>query len=57
MILVINNRLIKIAYFLLYKEALNMKDLAYIFLRIVVANYRLSDKIILDRDKLFNFKF
>ena len=36
------------AYFTLYKEALNIKDLIYIFLRIVVANYELSDKIILD---------
>ena len=45
------------AYFLLYKKALNIEDLAYIFLRIVVANYRLPDKIILNRDKLFNSKF
>ena len=34
-----------------------MENLAYIFLRIVVANYRLLDKIILNKDKLFNFKF
>ena len=57
MILVINDRLTKMAYFLLYKEALNVEDLAYTFLRIVVANHRLSDEIILDRDKLFNSKF
>ena len=44
-------------YFLLYKEALNTEDLAYIFLKIVVANYGLLDKIILNRDKLFNSKF
>ena len=44
-------------YFLLYKEVLNIEDLAYIFLRIVVTNYRLLDKIILNRNKLFNSKF
>ena len=47
-ILVINNRLTKFIYFILYKEALNVKDLAYIFLRIVVVDYGLLDKIILD---------
>ena len=44
-------------YFLLYKEASNAEDLAYIFLRIVVADYGLLDEIISDRDKLFNSKF
>ena len=47
-ILVINNKLIKLVYFLLYREALNIEDLAYIFLKIVVANYKLLDKIILN---------
>ena len=56
-ILVINNRLTKLAYFLLYREALNAEDLAYVFYRIVVANYGLLDEIILDKDKLFTSKF
>ena len=35
-------------YFTPYKEALNIEDLIYIFLRIIIANYRLLDKIISD---------
>ena len=56
-ILVINNQLTKQLYFIPYKEALNIKDLVYIFLRIIVTNYKLLNKIILDRDKLFTSKF
>ena len=56
-ILVINDRLTKMAYFLPYKEASNAEDLAYTFLRTVVANHGLPDEIISDRDKLFNSKF
>ena len=47
-ILVIIERLTKYKYFILYKEASNAKELVYIFLRIVVANYRILNKIILD---------
>ena len=56
-ILVINDRLTKLAYFLPYKEASNAEDLAYAFLRTVVADHGLPDEIISDRDKLFNSKF
>ena len=56
-ILVFNDRLTKIAYFVLYKEVLDVEDLAYTFLRTVVANHRLPKEIILDRDKLFTSKF
>ena len=34
-----------------------MEELAYIFLKKIIANYGLSRKIILDRDKLFTSKF
>ena len=34
-----------------------VEDLAYIFLRNVVANHRMQDEIISDRDKLFTSKF
>ena len=45
-ILVIVDWLTKYAYFLPYKEALTAKDLAYIFLKIVVSKYRLLEEII-----------
>ncbi len=56
-ILIITNRLIKYEYFLSYKKAKFAKDLTYIFLRMIVANHHLSDKIILNRNKLFTSKF
>ena len=52
-ILVIINTLTKYTYLELYKEAFTTKDLIYIFNKIVIARYRILDKIILDRDKLF----
>ena len=56
-ILVITNRLTKYEYFIPYKEATNAEDLAYTFLKTIVANHGLSDEIISDRDKLFTSKF
>ncbi len=56
-ILIITDRLIKYKYFLSYKKATFAKDLTYTFLRMIVANYKLSDEIILNRDKLFTSKF
>ena len=52
-ILVIINILTKYTYLELYKEASIVKDLIYIFNKIVIAQYRILDKIILNRDKLF----
>ena len=56
-ILVITDRLIKYTYILLYIELSIVEELAYTFLRIVVANYRILDEIISDRDRLFISKF
>ena len=56
-ILVITDRLTKYTYILLYKETSIAEDLAYTFLRTIVANYRLLEEIISDRDKLFILKF
>lgn len=56
-ILVITDRLTKYAYFVPYKEATNAEDLAYTFLKIVVANHGTPEEIISDRDKLFTSKF
>jgi hypothetical protein len=56
-ILIIIDRLTKFGYFLPYRKSSITKELVYIFLRRIVANYGLLKKIILDRDKLFTSKF
>ena len=50
-------RLTKYAYFLLHMESAMVEDIVYIFMRTIVANYRLLDEVILDRDKLFTSHF
>ena len=52
-ILVIINMLIKYTYLELYKEVFIVEDLVYIFNKIIIAKYRILDKIVLDKDKLF----
>lgn len=56
-ILVITDWLIKYRYFISYKEVFNAEELAYAFLQVIAVNHRLSDQIILNRDKLFTFWF
>ena len=51
------NILTKYTYLELYKEVSITKDLVYIFNKIVIAQHRILDKIILDRDKLFILQF
>jgi hypothetical protein len=38
---------------ILYLEASIIEDLAYIFLRVIVANYNALEEMISDRDKFF----
>ena len=45
--------LTKYAYLELYKEVFTVEDLVYIFNKIVITQYRILDKIVLNRDKLF----
>ena len=45
-ILVVVDWLTKYAYFVPYKESYTAKQLAYTFLRIIISNYRLLDKVI-----------
>ena len=52
-ILVVIDRLTSYAYLLLYLEASNIRDLAYIVIRTVFAQYGTPKEIISDRDKLF----
>lgn len=56
-ILVITDRLTKYAYFLPYKETASTEDLAYTFLRNIVANHAMPKEIISDRDKLLKSNF
>jgi hypothetical protein len=52
-ILVIMDKLIKYIYMILYLEANTAENLAYMFLRVVVANYNALEKMISDRNKFF----
>ena len=56
-ILIIIDRLTKFGYFLPYRKSSIAEELAYIFLRRIIANHKLPRKIISDRDKLFTLKF
>jgi hypothetical protein len=56
-ILVIADKLTKYIYIILYLEASTVENLAYIFLRVVVTNYSVLEKMILDRDKFFILRF
>ena len=47
----------KYVYILLYKEISIAKELMNQLLRAIFTHYRILDKIILDRDKLFISKF
>ena len=47
------NILIKYIYLELYKKVFIVKDLVYIFNKIIIIRYRILNKIVLDRDKLF----
>ncbi|KAK1546941.1 hypothetical protein CPAR01_00908, partial [Colletotrichum paranaense] len=49
--------LTKFAYFILYKKLSIIKNLVYIFIKIIFLNYGLLKKIILNRNKLFILKF
>jgi hypothetical protein len=39
-IMIVTDRLTKYAYFILYLESFSAEDLAYIFYKYVIANYR-----------------
>jgi hypothetical protein len=56
-ILVVTDKLTKYTYIILYLEASTAEDLAYAFLRVVVANYSALEEMISDRNKLFISRF
>ncbi|KAK1523159.1 hypothetical protein CPAR01_14012, partial [Colletotrichum paranaense] len=49
--------LTKFTYFVFYKNLSIIKDLVYVFTKVILLNYGLLKKIILNRDKLFILKF
>jgi hypothetical protein len=56
-IMVVTDRLIKYAYFIPYLESSSAKDLAYMFYKHIMANYRFPQRIISNKDKLFISRF
>ena len=56
-IFVIINRFTKFFYFIFYNENINAKQLAYTFLKHIVAIHNLLKKIIFDKEITFVFKF
>jgi hypothetical protein len=56
-ILIIVKRLAKYNNFVLYKKANIAKELAYIINQIIIANYKMLDIFIINKDKFFILKF
>jgi hypothetical protein len=56
-ILVVTDRLTKYGYFIPYKESSLAEDLAYVFNKHIIRNYKISKRIINDKDKLFTSRF
>ncbi|KAK1458419.1 hypothetical protein CCUS01_09518, partial [Colletotrichum cuscutae] len=45
--------LIKFIYFIFYKEFSIIKDLVYVFIKVILSNYGLLKRIIFNKNKLF----
>jgi hypothetical protein len=56
-IMVVTDRFTKYVYFIPYFESFLAEDLAYMFYKYIMANYRFLQRIINDRDKLFTSRF
>jgi hypothetical protein len=56
-ILVVTNRYTKYRRFVLYKEGSIVQEFVYTFLKYIVANYRIPEEFITDRDKIWISKF
>jgi hypothetical protein len=52
-ILVVINRLTKYTYIILYLKASIAEELAYTFLRVIIANHNILEKMISDKNKFF----
>ncbi|KAI3534482.1 hypothetical protein CSPX01_12099, partial [Colletotrichum filicis] len=49
--------LIKFTYFIFYKKLSIIKDLVYVFTKVILLNYGLLKEIIFNKNKLFILKF
>ncbi|KAK1705001.1 hypothetical protein BDP67DRAFT_417060, partial [Colletotrichum lupini] len=49
--------LIKFTYFILYKKSNIIKNLVYVFIKVILLNYGLLKEIIFNENKLFILKF
>ena len=56
-IFIIIEKLIKFSYFILYREAIEAEQAIEIFIKRIIANYRVLDKLIIDRDIQFISRF
>jgi hypothetical protein len=52
-IFIATDRLTKYGYFIPYRKDMSVKDLAYLFNRHIISQYKVPKKIISDKDKLF----
>jgi hypothetical protein len=52
-ILVITDKLTKYTYIILYLKASTVEDLAYTFLKVIIANHSAPEKMISDKNKFF----
>jgi len=55
-IIVIINKFIKYIYFILWKITIMVKDVIYKILKVIIVNYDMFNKIILNKNKIFIFK-
>ncbi|UQC88581.1 uncharacterized protein CLUP02_14106, partial [Colletotrichum lupini] len=49
--------LTKFTYFILYTKSSTIKDLVYIFTKVILLNYNLLKEVISNKNKLFISKF
>jgi hypothetical protein len=56
-ILIVIDRLTKYAHFISYKKGSTAEELAYTFNRNIIANYRILEEIISNKNKLFISNF
>ena len=56
-IIVVTDRFTKFGRFIPYCETQIATDLAYVFIKYIVVNYRMLEQLVSDRDKLFTSNF
>ena len=55
-IMIIINKFIKYIYFILQKIIIIIENIVYKILKVIVINYNMFNKIILNKNKIFIFK-